>query len=70
MIRAAKQEKETEIDQLPLELAVIDFIGDDKEGVIPIEKEEPKHEEKKVEEIKIEKKTEEKEEVVVEDKVE
>jgi DNA polymerase-3 subunit gamma/tau len=28
LIRAAKQEKETEIDQLPLELAVIDFLGD------------------------------------------
>ena len=27
LIRAAKQEKETEIDQLPLELAVIDFVG-------------------------------------------
>lgn len=29
MIRAAKQEKETEIDQLPLELAVIDFLGEE-----------------------------------------
>ncbi len=28
LIRAAKQEKETEIDQLPLELVVIDFLGD------------------------------------------
>ena len=28
LIRAAKQEKETEVDQLPLELAVIDFLGD------------------------------------------
>ncbi|MCW1948949.1 MAG: DNA polymerase III subunit gamma/tau [Candidatus Shapirobacteria bacterium] len=28
LIRAAKQEKETEIDQLPMELAVIDFLGD------------------------------------------
>lgn len=28
LIRASKQEKETEIDQLPLELAVIDFLGD------------------------------------------
>ena len=28
LIRAAKQEKETEIDQLPLELSVIDFISD------------------------------------------
>jgi DNA polymerase-3 subunit gamma/tau len=32
LIRAAKQEKETEIDQLPLELAVIDFLGDVDEG--------------------------------------
>ena len=30
LIRAAKQEKETEIDQLPLELAVIDFINNNK----------------------------------------
>jgi len=71
LIRAAKQEKETEIDQLPLELAVIDFIGDEK-GVIQIEKEEPKREDKKVEEIKIEKKAETRKEevVVVEDNIE
>jgi len=29
LIRAAKQEKEVEIDQLPLELVVVDFIGDE-----------------------------------------
>jgi len=29
LIRAAKQEKEVEIDQLPLELVVIDFIGEE-----------------------------------------
>lgn len=37
LIRAAKQEKETEIDQLPLELSVIDFLGDIEE-----ERKEPK----------------------------
>lgn len=31
LIRAAKQEKETEIDQLPLELAVIDFMDENKD---------------------------------------
>jgi DNA polymerase III subunit gamma/tau len=36
LIRAAKQEKETEISQLPLELAVIDFLGDVK--VVPPKK--------------------------------
>ena len=30
LIRASKQEKETEIDQLPLELAVIDFVNSNK----------------------------------------
>jgi len=33
LIRAAKQEKETEIDQLPLELAIIDFIGESRNSV-------------------------------------
>ncbi len=33
LIRAAKQEKETEIDQLPLELAVIDFLGEPKNPI-------------------------------------
>ena len=32
LIRAAKQEKETEIDQLPLELAVIDFLDKGRDG--------------------------------------
>ncbi len=40
LIRAAKQEKETEIDQLPLELAVIDFVGDEK-GFDQVKKKEP-----------------------------
>jgi len=34
LIRAAKQEKETEIDQLPLELAVIDFINNNKDSLL------------------------------------
>jgi DNA polymerase-3 subunit gamma/tau len=34
LIRVAKQEKETEIDQLPLELAVIDFINTNKDFLI------------------------------------
>jgi len=38
LIRAAKQEKETEIDQLPLELAVIDFLGDVEDEGSPLKK--------------------------------
>lgn len=34
LIRAAKQEKETEIDQLPLELAVIDFVNNNKDSFL------------------------------------
>jgi DNA polymerase-3 subunit gamma/tau len=34
LIRASKQEKETEIDQLPLELVIIDFIGENQEKKI------------------------------------
>lgn len=53
LIRAAKQEKEVEIDQLPLELVVIDFIGGEgKKKVEKIEKE-TKEEEIK-EEVKCE----------------
>jgi DNA polymerase-3 subunit gamma/tau len=61
LIRAAKQEKETEIDQLPLELVVIDFIGDNSKKKVEKIIEEIKTEEKevKVEEIKEEAKCEE-----------
>lgn len=34
LIRAAKQEKETDMDQLPLELAVIDFINDNNDSFL------------------------------------
>lgn len=51
LIRAAKQEKETEIDQLPLELAVIDFLGDENESQIV------KKNESKVEPVEIKEKT-------------
>jgi len=40
LLRASKQEKETEIDQLPLELAVIDFVNGFKEPVLKQKKEE------------------------------
>ena len=52
LIRAAKQEKEVEIDQLPLELVVIDFIGE--EGKKKVEKVKEETEEKIKEEIKCE----------------
>ena len=39
LIRAAKQEKDTEIDQLPLELAVIDFLNTKESSVLNSKKE-------------------------------
>jgi hypothetical protein len=39
LIRASKQEKDTEIDQLPLELAVIDFINNSKDSLLDQKKE-------------------------------
>lgn len=33
LVKASKQEKEVEIDQLPLELAVVEFVGQKREGV-------------------------------------
>lgn len=60
LVKASKQEKEIEIDQLPLELAVVEFIEQKKEGVkkkvpeqIKEEKEETKEVEIKVEEAQI-----------------
>jgi DNA polymerase III subunit gamma/tau len=50
LIRAARQEKETEIDQLPLELAVIDFLKDFDVNV-PEVKEKEIIEEKKTDEV-------------------
>jgi DNA polymerase III gamma/tau subunit len=53
LIKAAKQEKEVEIDQLPMELAVVEFLGEGKESKdIKVKVEEKK------EEIKIEAKEE------------
>jgi DNA polymerase-3 subunit gamma/tau len=71
LIRAAKQEKEIEIDQLPLELIVIDFIGDEgdkkkPEKVKTEEKEDKKVEKKEEIEIKMEKEKEKEEEIKVE----
>jgi DNA polymerase-3 subunit gamma/tau len=71
LIRASKQEKETEIDQLPLELVVIDFIGDEgKKKVENVTKKpeitENKEEKENIpEEIKETKEVEEKEEEVI-----
>lgn len=51
LIRAAKQEKETEIDQLPLELAVIDFLNETSEIKVDVKKDEIENVEKKTEEV-------------------
>lgn len=51
LIRAAKQEKETDIDQLPLELAVIDFIDNNKKKPLVKPKDEVKAEVKEEKEV-------------------
>jgi hypothetical protein len=64
LIRAAKQEKDTEIDQLPLELAVVDFLDESgntevtikKEGTVVKEEVEDKNDEDKI--VKLEEETE------------
>jgi DNA polymerase-3 subunit gamma/tau len=60
LIKAAKQEKDVEIDQLPLELAVIEFLGDKRsvevKQKIEIQKPEEKIKPEKIEEKKSKKK--------------
>jgi hypothetical protein len=50
LIKAAKQEKEVEIDQLPMELAVIDFLAG-KKGVVSKKNEEPEVKKNEIKEI-------------------
>ena len=62
LVKASKQEKDVEIDQLPLELAVVEFVGQKKNNVEIKTKKEP-------EEIKEEQKNEEKPIDKFEDKI-
>ncbi len=65
LIKAAKQEKDVEIDQLPLELVVVEFIGEKGNGGGNKEKEEPENKDDKAssDAKETEKKAEEKNEV-------
>jgi DNA polymerase-3 subunit gamma/tau len=51
LIAAAKQEKETDLNQLPLELAVVEFLGEEKSQKIKVES--PKEEVKKEERTEV-----------------